>query len=61
MIIIKYDSYKFILTYQDSDFLSLLVEVTKEVQQLYARYMRLKRNEFEDGQTYYRDHLGDSI
>ncbi|MGV3704527.1 MAG: hypothetical protein ACO1NU_04030 [Arcticibacter sp.] len=57
----KYDINDFILKYQDADFLTLIVEVTKEVQHLDARYMRLKRNEYDEGLGYYRDHVGDFL
>lgn len=57
----KYDINDFILKYQDADYLTLIVEVTKEVQQLDARYMRLKRNEYDEGLSYYRDHVGDFL
>ncbi|MGE6220429.1 hypothetical protein ACQKCH_11430 [Nubsella zeaxanthinifaciens] len=57
----KYDLNDFILKYQDADFLTLIVEVTKEVRQLDARYMRLKRNQYDEGLGYYRDHVGDFL
>jgi len=57
----KYDLNDFILKYQDADFLTLIEEVTREVKYLDARYLRLKRNEYDDALTYYREYVGDFL
>lgn len=57
----KYDLNDFIVKYQDEDFISLIVQISKEVQQLDARYMRLNRNDDDNGLTYYREYVGDFL
>ncbi|PRD56741.1 hypothetical protein [Sphingobacterium gobiense] len=57
----NYNLSDFISKYKDADYITLITEVPKEVQQLDARYLRLKRNEDDNGLTYYRKHVGDFL
>ena len=56
-----YDLNDFILKYQDADFITLITQISKEVQHLDALFMRLRRNEYDNGLTYYREHVGDFL
>ncbi|ALL05467.1 hypothetical protein AQ505_08155 [Pedobacter sp. PACM 27299] len=57
----KYDLNDFIVKYQDVDFITLIVQISKEVQQLDASYKRLNRNDDDNGLTYYREYVGDFL
>ena len=57
----KYDLNNFIVKYQDKDYITILMELTKEVQHLDNAFVKLKRNQYDEGLTDYRSHVGDFL
>lgn len=57
----NYDLNHFIAKYKDSDYIDLVELLSREVPNLDARYLRLKRNEYDYGLKNYREHVGDFL
>jgi len=49
----NYNLSDFISKDKDADYITLITKISKEVQYLDARYLRLKRNEDSNGLIYY--------
>lgn len=57
----EYDLQQFITKNKDKDWHILIVEIPKELRHLDEKYSKLKRNEYDNGLTNYRKHVGDFL
>lgn len=57
----NYDLNEFVLKYQDKDYITILSDLNKEVVHLDNRFVKLKRNEYDNGLSDYRKHVGDFL